>query len=87
MGFTPTARSFFGSPIPDRWRMSGDESVPPDTMICFLDLKTRASGLPPQGLVGTVLTATARPFSMMTLSILVLQARYRLECTARVEWI
>ena len=34
----------------------------------------------------TVCTATALPFSMMTLSTLVLQAKYRLECWARVEW-
>ena len=34
----------------------------------------------------TVRTATARPFSMITLSTFVLQARYRLEWTARVAW-
>jgi hypothetical protein len=35
IGFTPAFLSFLGSPIPLRWRMSGDESVPPDTTICL----------------------------------------------------
>lgn len=66
--------------------MSGDDRVPPDTMICFLALNVLPSRMPPHGLVGTVLTPTARPFSMTTFSTLVLVARYRFECTARVEW-
>lgn len=39
-GFTPALRSFSGSPIPDRWRISGELRVPPETMICLRALMT-----------------------------------------------
>lgn len=75
-GLTPALRSFSGSPIPERCRINGELKVPPLTMICFLALYTLDwFWLGESGLVGTVLTPTARSPSMMTFSILVLQTR------------
>jgi hypothetical protein len=50
----------FDSPMPDRWRINGDESVPPETTICLRALKMRPlSSWGSSGFVGLQLQVLA----------------------------
>jgi len=43
MGLTPAFLNFSGSPTPLRWRINGEDNVPPEMMICLRALKVRDS--------------------------------------------